>query len=157
MGYCRISVIGNLGADAETRYTQKGSMLVTWRMAVNDRRRGQDGEYVENTEWFKVTVSGSKAEYAQRFAKGNRVLVDGRLSIEHWTGRDGTAMTTPSVWADEVTNLSPRDYANGDGDGQVEDVSTVQQARQQVPAQRSAARQDAARQEPPPELDELPF
>jgi single-stranded DNA-binding protein len=52
---------------------------------------------------------GSKAEYVQRFTKGQRVLVVGRLEISEWQTRDGETRTSYDIWADDVVNLSPRE------------------------------------------------
>jgi single stranded DNA-binding protein len=80
-------------------------------VAVNQIRRGPDGERQENTEWFRVSVSGPRGDFAQRLQKGNRVLVAGRLQISHYTTKDGEPRTGFDVWADdfESVSLRPRD------------------------------------------------
>jgi single-stranded DNA-binding protein len=60
---------------------------------------------------------GSKAEYVQRFTKGQRVLVIGRLEISEWQTREGESRTSYDIWADDVVNLSPHeDGARGQGE-----------------------------------------
>jgi single-strand DNA-binding protein len=109
----RVSLIGNLGAEPETRYSQKGSQISTFRVAVNQVRTDADGKPQENTEWFRVRAMGRLAETTQRLAKGGRVLVDGRLEITHYQSREGESRVGYEVWADEVVNLSGR-LAEGD-------------------------------------------
>ena len=104
----RVTLLGNLGGDPELRYTATGTKMVTFNVAVNQVRKGPDGERQENTEWFRIRTTGPKAEWAQRFAKGNRVMVMGRLTISHFQGRDGEARTGYDVWADEVESVAPR-------------------------------------------------
>ena len=104
----RVSLLGNLGADPEVRYSQKGAMIISFRVAVNFVRSGPDGERQENTEWFRVRVIGRQAEFAQRLMKGNRVLVIGRLDINHYQSREGDTRVGFDVWADEVHNVSAR-------------------------------------------------
>jgi single-strand DNA-binding protein len=104
----RIEIIGNLGSDPEQRFTGEGVAMTSIRVAVNSRRRGADGENVERTDWFRVRTMGSKADYVQRFTKGQRVLVIGRLEISEWQPREGETRTSFDVWADDVVNLSPR-------------------------------------------------
>jgi single-strand DNA-binding protein len=104
----RVTLLGNLGADPELRYSQKGAPMVTFRVAVNQVRTGPDGERQENTEWFRVRVMGRLAESAQRLTKGSRVLVAGRLDITHYTSREGEQRVGYDVWGDEVQNLSAR-------------------------------------------------
>src|SRR5918912_10444 len=119
----RVSLLGNLGADPEVRYTQKGTQMVSFRVAVNQVRTGPDGERQENTEWFRVRVSGRQTEFAQRLSKGTRVLVMGRLDIGHYQARDGETRTSFDVWADEVQAMSSRTApidADGFGEGEPE-------------------------------------
>src|ERR687883_1344878 len=111
----RVTLLGNMGADPEVRYTQKGTQMVSFRVAVNQVRTGPDGERQENTEWFRVRVSGRQTEFAQRLSKGARVLVFGRLDIGHYQSRDGETRTSFDVWADDVQAMSPRTFA-ADGD-----------------------------------------
>jgi len=102
----RVTLLGNLGADPEARYTQKGTQFVQFRVAVNQVRFGADGERQENTEWFRVRVSGRQMDFAQRLGKGSRVLVIGRLDISHYLGKDGESRIGYDVYADDVQSMS---------------------------------------------------
>jgi single-strand DNA-binding protein len=104
----RVSLLGNLGAEPEMRYTARGVQMTVFRVAVNQLRTGPEGERQENTEWFRVRVVGHQAEYASRLAKGSRVFVAGRLDIGQYQTREGTQRTSYDVFADEVVSLSPR-------------------------------------------------
>ena len=104
----RVTLLGNLGADPDARYTAKGTPVVQLRVAVNQIRRGPDGERQENTEWFRVSISGPRADFASRLQKGNKVLVAGRLQIGHYTSKGGEARTSFDVWADDFEALSAR-------------------------------------------------
>src|SRR5690242_7815151 len=104
----RVSLLGNLGADPELRYSQKGSPIVSFRVAVNQVKTGPDGERQENTEWFRVRVANRQAEFVQRLNKGARVLVIGRLDIGHYTSKEGELRTSFDVWADEVQSMASR-------------------------------------------------
>ena len=102
----RVSLLGNMGADPEVRYTAKGTQIVSIRVAVNQVRTGPDGERQENTEWFRVRVAGRQSEFVQRLSKGTRVLAIGRLDIGHYQSRDGESRTSFDVWADDVQAMS---------------------------------------------------
>jgi len=102
----RVTLLGNLGADPEVRFTPKGAQIVSFRVAVNQVRTGPDGERQENTEWFRVRASGRVGEFVQRLSKGARVLAIGRLDISHYTSKDGEPRTGFDVWADEVQSMS---------------------------------------------------
>jgi single-strand DNA-binding protein len=103
----RVSLIGNVGADPELRYTAKGTQILSFRVAVNQVRVGPDGERQENTEWFRVRVTGRQVDFVQqRIGKGGRVLVIGRLDISHYQAKDGESRTGFDVWADDVQVIS---------------------------------------------------
>jgi single-strand DNA-binding protein len=102
----RVSLLGNLGADPEVRYTAKGAQIVSFRVAVNLVRTGPDGERQENTEWFRCRVSSRQGDFVQRLSKGARVLVIGRLDIGHYQSREGETRTSFEVWVDEVQAMS---------------------------------------------------
>ena len=89
----RVTLIGNMGADPELRYSQKGTQIASFNVAVNQVRRGPDGERQENTEWFRIRVGGPQTDFVQRLTKGTRVLVLGRLDISHYQSRDGEPRT----------------------------------------------------------------
>src|SRR5712691_10519018 len=124
--------------------------MANMRVAVNSRRKGADGDQVERTDWRRVRAMGSKAEYVQRFTKGQRVLVIGRLEISEWQTREGEPRTSYDIWADDVVNLSPReDSARG------QDAPATSSAPNGRPVQAVGARPSAGGQDE--DLDELPF
>jgi single-strand DNA-binding protein len=108
----RVTVLGNLGGDAELRYSAKETPIAQFRIAVNQVRSNPNGEREESTEWFRINVAGREANYASRLQKGQRVLVDGRLQIARFVRRDGTPGVGFEVWADEVQNVSGRTTAD---------------------------------------------
>src|SRR5260370_33496604 len=85
----RVTLLGNMGADPEVRYSATGQALVSFNVAVNQIRKGPDGERPENTEWFRIRAATRANEYGQRLIKGTRVLEIGRLDIRHFQGRHG--------------------------------------------------------------------
>ncbi|HEY3060144.1 MAG TPA: single-stranded DNA-binding protein [Chloroflexota bacterium] len=104
----RLAALGNLGAHAELRYSQKRTAIAQFRIAVNQVRTGADGEREESTEWVRVNAAGSQADYASHLLKGQRVLVIGRLQITHFQRRDGSQGTGFDLWTDEVINVGGR-------------------------------------------------
>src|SRR5918911_4833453 len=100
----RIQLTGHLGTDMDIRSTQKGTTLACARVAVDQVRTTPSGDRQETTDWFTVRVAGRQAEFAHRLGKGMRVFVDGRLSISHYTSRDGEPRVGFDVWADDVQN-----------------------------------------------------
>ena len=151
----RVSLLGNLGADPELRYSQKGSAIATFRVAVNQVRTGPDGERQENTEWFRVRAMGRLADTSQRLTKGTRVLVVGRLDISHFQARSGEARVGFDVWADEVINVSAR--PGGAEDAEAALLDAAPEAPEPVGAGAPSTNGRGRRAAPPDELEDLPF
>jgi single-strand DNA-binding protein len=112
----RVTLLGNLGADPEIRYSQKGTQIVSFNVAVNQVRFVPNGERQENTEWFRIR-STRQIEYAQRLGKGTRVLVIGRLDIGHYQSKEGETRTSFDVWADEIQAMSSARNMGSEPDG----------------------------------------
>ncbi len=119
--FSKAQIIGNLGADPEMRYTPNGLAVTSFRVAVNRRARGQDGQQAEETDWYRVVCWGRLAETADQYLrKGLRVFVDGRLELRRYTGNDGQERMAPEIVATDFVILTPRESqpsAAGPGGG----------------------------------------
>jgi single-strand DNA-binding protein len=115
-GYSRVILVGNLGRDPEMRYLPSGDPVVNFTMAVGRRRRGTDGNWMDETDWFRVNCFRRNAEVADQYLrKGSQVLVEGQLQIRQYTGNDGVERTSVEVNCDNFTMLGSRDDAMGGG------------------------------------------
>jgi single-strand DNA-binding protein len=118
-GIAKITLVGNLGRDPETRYTPNGKMNVTFTMAVSRRFTDQSGQQQERTNWYRVTAWGGLAETLDRMAqngylvKGKQVYVDGRLEAREYQDQQGQTRTSLDVTANELQLLGSR--ADSDG------------------------------------------
>ncbi|CAN5252010.1 single-stranded DNA-binding protein [soil metagenome] len=113
-------IIGNLGADPELRYTPGGKAVTELRVAVNDNRKGPDGEWIEETFWFRVSVWEQVAErLAEQLRKGNKIYAEGQLRAREYEARDGQKRTSLELAFARVVNLErrPRDEDGGSGGG----------------------------------------
>ncbi|MBI2755302.1 MAG: single-stranded DNA-binding protein [Chloroflexi bacterium] len=118
-GLCKATIVGNLGADPEQRFTQDGRSMAKFRVAVSNNKRDREGNRQEITEWFSITVFGKQAEIVgSLLRKGSRVYVDGRMEVSRWQGNDGQPRTTLEIIASDVISLDgrPRDTDAGAGD-----------------------------------------
>lgn len=87
-----IILIGNLGKEPEMRYTNTGQPVTTLSVATNRRYNGANGQPVNETTWFRVSVWGKQAESCNQYLhKGSRVVVEGRLTPDPETGG-------PHIW-----------------------------------------------------------
>ena len=118
-GIAKITLVGNLGRDPETRYTPNGRMNVQFTMAVSRRFNDQSGQQQERTSWYRVTAWGGLAESLDRLAqngylaKGKQVYVDGRLEPREYQDQQGQTRISLDVTANELQLLGSR--ADGDG------------------------------------------
>lgn len=120
-GLNRVQIIGNLGRDPEMRFTQGGTPVTNFTVAVNRSWQSRDGEMREETEWFRVVAWTRLAEIANEYLRrGRQVYVDGRLATRTWQDREGNERTTTEVVAQEMILLGGRDDGGqrDDYDGQ---------------------------------------
>ena len=111
MAFSKVMIIGNLGRDPEMRYTPSGRAVTEFSVAVTHSTRDQaTGEWSdEQTDWFRVTVWGDRAERtAEQFRKGNRVFVEGRFRTREFERKDGTKGISLEITADNVIPLERR-------------------------------------------------
>jgi single-strand DNA-binding protein len=100
--YNKIIVIGNAGRDAELNYTSQGRAMAKFSLAVTRNFRS-GAEWKSETEWFDVVQWGDAAErVADNVCKGNRIMVEGRVSLHEWTGRDGNQRASMQISANRV-------------------------------------------------------
>lgn len=96
----RITLIGNLTKDPETRFTPNGAQVLSFDLAVNHRYKDQSGNFQEETLFIRVNVWGKQAEVcSQVLSKGKSVFVEGRLRSRSWETQDGQKRTTMEVQA----------------------------------------------------------
>ena len=115
MALSKIQIIGNLGRDPELRYTPNGRPVASFTVAVNQSQKNQQtGEWVESTDWFRVSVWGDRGErVAENLRKGSRVFVDGRFRAREYEANDGQKRISLDITADTVLGLDKREAAEG--------------------------------------------
>lgn len=124
--YQKLVIVGNLGQDPELRYSPSGQAVTKFSVATERRWMGNDGQAQKETTWFNVSVWGKQAETCNQYlAKGQKVLVEGRLTVDRESGG-------PRVWQDregnprasyEVTAETVRFLGGGRGSGGGEAVA----------------------------------
>ena len=112
----KVILIGNLGADPELRFTQNGIPVASFNMATTERRKGQDGQIQEQTEWHRVIAWQRLAEICGEYlSKGSRVYIEGKLQTRKWKDQSGNDRYTTEIVAREMKMLSPRTSGGGAG------------------------------------------
>lgn len=112
--YQLLTIVGNVGRDPEMRYTQGGTAVCDFSVAVSRQWTDQQsGEQREKTTWFRVSAWNKLAETCNQYVKkGMRVLVTGEVEASAWIAQDGTAKASLELTARDVKFLSRKD----DGD-----------------------------------------
>ena len=116
MSINRVNITGNLTRDPELRATAGGTQVLSFGVAVNDRRRNaQTGEWEDYPNFVDCTMFGTRAEAVSRFlAKGNKVAIEGKLRYSSWE-RDGQRRSKLEVIVDEIEFLSRGQQGGGQG------------------------------------------
>jgi single-strand DNA-binding protein len=105
----KVILVGNLGADPETRYTTGGDAVTTIRLATSDTWKDKGGEKQERTEWHRVVFFGKLAEIAGEYLKkGRSVYVEGRIQTRKWQDKEGQERYTTEIVASEMQMLGGR-------------------------------------------------
>ena len=118
-GVAKLTLIGNLGRDPETRYTPSGVMNVQFSVAASRRWTDQGGQQQERTTWFRVTAWRRLAETLDQLSqngalvKGKQVYVLGNLESREYQDQQGQARFSLDVTADEVQLLGSRPEGEG--------------------------------------------
>lgn len=109
-GINKAILIGNLGADPETRHTAGGNAVTNIRIATSEAWRDkQTGEQQERTEWHRVVMFGKLGEIAGEYLrKGSKVYIEGRIQTRKWQGDDGQDRWTTEIVANEMQMLDSR-------------------------------------------------
>ena len=108
----KLTIIGNLTRDPELRTTSTGINVCTFTVAVNRRRSANSNQ--PEADFFRVSAWRQLGENCQRYlAKGRKVAVVGAVSVQTYTGNDGTTRASLEVNADDVEFLSSRNEDAG--------------------------------------------
>ena len=102
----KVILVGNLGRDAELRYTPGGAAVATLNMATTEVWNDKAGQRQEKTEWHRVVLWGKSAESLPEYlTKGKQIYVEGRLQTRQWDDKDGNKRYTTEIRGDRVVLL----------------------------------------------------
>jgi single-strand DNA-binding protein len=108
-------LVGNLGRDAEMRFTAGGTPVATVSLATTERFTDRDGQKREDTQWHRIVIWGKTAESLHEYlTKGKQIYVEGRIQTREWQDKEGKTQKTTEIRADRIVLLSS---AGGEGRG----------------------------------------
>jgi single-strand DNA-binding protein len=116
-GINKAILVGNLGADPETRYMESGAAVSNLRLATSRAWKDkQSGELKEETEWHRVTCFGRLGEVAGEYLhKGSKIYIEGRIQTRKWQDNDGNDRWTTEIVANELQMLDRRSGESSGG------------------------------------------
>ncbi|PKY11745.1 hypothetical protein B1757_02845 [Acidithiobacillus marinus] len=115
----RAEIIGRLGQDVETRYTQDGKCIVNLSVATSESYKDKDGNKKEITEWHRIAAFGKLAEIISEYCKkGQLIYVAGKIRTRKWTDKEGQDRYTTEIVANEMKMLSKADGKSASSEDQ---------------------------------------
>lgn len=115
-GINKVILVGNLGNDPETKYTQGGMAITKVSLATTSVRKDREGKTQENTQWHRVTFFGKLGEIvAEYLRKGSQVYVEGEIRYDKYTGQDGVEKYFTEIVANEMQMLGGAGGGGGEG------------------------------------------
>jgi len=159
----KVILLGNLGKDAETKFTPSGVARSSFTVATSRRWKDKEsGEWKEETDWHNVTIWRAE-NLANYLTKGKQVYVEGRLQTRSYDDKDGQKRYFTEVVADELILLGGRGDAPGGPSGSGDFERPVSMPRSAQRPQTSAPPAPAAPHSPPDDFnqgitdDDVPF
>ena len=105
----KVILIGNLGADPETRYLPSGDAVTSIRIATTETWKDKSGEKQEHTEWHRIGFFGRLAEVAGEYLKkGSQIYVEGRIRTRKWQDKEGQDRYSTEIVGDRLQMLGQR-------------------------------------------------
>jgi single-strand DNA-binding protein len=114
----RVQLIGNLGRDAETRFTNNNLGITSFSVATSYSYKGKDGNWVDGTTWHNITAFNLSDYYKDNLKKGKKVYVEGRLSKKEYTDKEGIKRYSTDVILDKLIVLDSSEGGFNKGGGE---------------------------------------
>ena len=113
-GVNKVILVGNLGNDPETKYTQGGMAVTKVSLATTSVRKDKEGNTQERTDWHRVTFFGKLGEIAGEYLrKGSQVYVEGSIRYDKYTGQDGVERYSTDIIGDDMQMMGSRGEGGG--------------------------------------------
>ncbi len=122
----KVMLIGNLGRDAETRFTTNNNLSVTtFSIATTNSYKGKDGNWISDTTWHNIVAYNLSDYYKEVLKKGSKVYLEGRISKRDYTDKDGVKKNVVEVVSERIIPLDSREGSSKINEDEV-DVQNIQ-------------------------------
>lgn len=159
-GVNKVILVGNVGADPETRNMPNGNAVTSISLATSESWKDkQTGQQQDRTEWHKVVLFGRAAEIAAEFVrKGSQIYIEGQLRTRKWQGQDGQDRYTTEIVVDINGNMQLLSGGKNDNAAGGQGRDTNNGAPRQPQQQRAPQQQQRPAQQPAQNYDnDAPF
>ena len=147
-GINKVILIGNLGADPDTRFSAQGSAITNLNLATDESYKDKNtGQMVPKTEWHRIVLFNRLAEISRDYLKkGSKVYIEGRLQTRKWQDQGGQDRYTTEIVGNELQMLDskPGSFDGAPAQGGYSQQQSAQQAPQQQSPQQQAPQQNQA-------------
>ncbi len=109
----RIMLIGNLGRDAETRFTNNNVSVTNFSLATTHSYKGKDGDWVNETTWHNITGFNLSDFFKENLKKGKKFYVEGRLTKREYTDKEGVKRYSTDVYSEKLIPLESTGEPSG--------------------------------------------
>ena len=134
----KVILIGNLGADPETRYLPSGDAVTNIRIATTENWKDKSGDKQEHTEWHRISFFGRLAEVAGEYLKkGSPVYIEGRIRTRKWQDKEGQDKYSTEIVADRMQLLGGRGGGGEGGGGGMREAPAGAGGGSKAPAKKS--------------------
>ncbi|MEX3764434.1 single-stranded DNA-binding protein [Paraburkholderia phenoliruptrix] len=149
----KVILVGNLGADPESRNFPSGDMVTNARLATTEKWKDkQSNEWKELTEWHSLEFTGRLAEIAaEHLHKGSPIYVEGSIRTRKWQDQAGNDRYSTSIRVSQMQMLGGKSEGAGSGGRDTNNGSTQTRQKQAAPASSSPAKQSGG------PTDDVPF
>lgn len=154
----KVQLIGNLGKDADLRYTASGLAVASFSLATNERFKGSDSdEWKERTEWHNIVIWGRTAEnIGEYLVKGTKIYVEGRLQTRSWDDQNGMKRYTTEIVARDIILLGGRGDSSAPSQRPPHPADTYSSSPA-APAYTGSGPSTPPQPEPPADSEDIPF
>ncbi len=122
----KVMLIGNLGRDAETRFTTNNNLSVTtFSIATTNSYKGKDGNWISDTTWHNIVAYNLSDYYKEVLKKGSKVYLEGRISKRDYTDKDGVKKNVVEVVSERIIPLDSREGSSKINEEEI-DVQNIQ-------------------------------
>lgn len=149
-GVNKVILVGNLGADPETRTIESGAKVANFSIATTERYKDKNGNAVDKTEWHNIVMWRGLADIAEKYLKkGSQVFIEGKLRTRSWDDQNGNKRYTTEVLADNMTMLGGPSGGSSSAGGQSQSSAPAAPQKNQVNEPQASSLDDID--------DDLPF